>query len=73
MRCERSEPRRTTAPAPRPHPSRTALPGKPDFVFPGRNKIIFVHGCYWHGHGCSVGGTGAKSNQAYWEPKIAGN
>jgi len=32
-----------------------------------------VHGCYWHGHGCSVGGTGAKSNQAYWGPKIAGN
>jgi DNA mismatch endonuclease (patch repair protein) len=52
---------------------RKDLPGKPDLVFPARNKIIFVHGCYWHGHGCSVGGTGAKSNQANWGPKIAGN
>lgn len=26
------------------------LPGKPDLVFPKRNKAIFVHGCFWHGH-----------------------
>lgn len=26
------------------------LPGKPDIVFPGRRKIIFVHGCFWHRH-----------------------
>jgi DNA mismatch endonuclease (patch repair protein) len=52
---------------------RTDLPGKPDLVFGSRKKVIFVHGCYWHGHGCSVGGTGAKSNRAYWGPKIAGN
>jgi DNA mismatch endonuclease (patch repair protein) len=49
------------------------LPGKPDLVFIPRRKVIFVHGCYWHGHGCKVGGKGAKSNQSYWEPKIAGN
>lgn len=49
------------------------LPGKPDLVFPARKKVIFVHGCYWHGHGCKVGGTGAKSNRSYWRPKIAGN
>jgi DNA mismatch endonuclease (patch repair protein) len=52
---------------------RRDLPGKPDLVFVARKKIIFVHGCYWHGHGCRVGGTGAKSNQDYWGPKIAGN
>ena len=52
---------------------RSDLPGKPDLVFGPRRKVIFVHGCYWHGHGCKVGGTGAKSNRAYWGPKIAGN
>jgi DNA mismatch endonuclease Vsr len=49
------------------------LLGKPDLVFAGRKKIVFVHGCYWHGHGCKVGGTGAKSNRDYWGPKIARN
>ncbi len=52
---------------------RKDLPGRPDLVFGPRKKIIFVHGCYWHGHGCAVGGTGAKSNTQYWGPKIAGN
>ncbi len=52
---------------------RSDLPGKPDLVFGPRQKVIFVHGCYWHGHGCKVGGTGAKSNIAYWGPKITGN
>jgi len=52
---------------------RRDLPGKPDLVFGPRRKIIFVHGCYWHGHGCKTGGTGAKSNQHYWGPKIQGN
>jgi DNA mismatch endonuclease (patch repair protein) len=49
------------------------LPGKPDLVFSSRRAVIFVHGCYWHGHGCSRGGTGAKTNSEYWKPKIAGN
>ncbi len=52
---------------------RKDLPGKPDLVFGPRRKAVFVHGCYWHGHGCSRGGTGAKSNQAYWGPKITRN
>lgn len=52
---------------------RKDLPGSPDLVFGPRRKVIFVHGCYWHGHGCSVGGTGAKSNQTYWGPKITRN
>lgn len=49
------------------------LPGKPDIVFRPRKKVINVHGCYWHGHGCSRGGTGSKSNVDYWQPKIAKN
>lgn len=52
---------------------RADLPGKPDLVFGPAKRIVFVHGCYWHGHGCSTGGTGAKSNQRYWGPKIQGN
>lgn len=49
------------------------LPGKPDLVFQSRRKVIFVHGCYWHGHGCKRGGTGSKSNTTYWRQKIEGN
>jgi DNA mismatch endonuclease (patch repair protein) len=49
---------------------RTDLPGKPDMVFPKRRAIVFVHGCYWHGHGCKRGGKGSKSNVEYWGPKI---
>lgn len=52
---------------------RKDLPGKPDIVLGPRKKAIQVHGCYWHGHGCKVGGTGAKSNTSYWGPKIARN
>lgn len=49
-----------------------ALPGKPDIVFPRLNKIILVHGCFWHGHGCKYGKL-PKSRQDFWEPKIAAN
>lgn len=49
-----------------------ALPGKPDLVFPARRKVIFVHGCFWHGHGCRWGKL-PKSRPEYWEPKIDGN
>lgn len=50
----------------------TGLPGRPDLVFPSRHKVVFVHGCFWHGHVCSVGAT-PKSNVAYWAAKIEGN
>ena len=48
------------------------LPGKPDIVFPRRNKIILVHGCFWHGHRCKYGKL-PKSNLDFWGPKIAAN
>ena len=49
------------------------LPGKPDLVFPSRRKVIFLHGCFWHGHECSRGRRLPSSNQAYWYKKISGN
>ncbi len=52
---------------------RKDLPGKPDLVFPGRRKIIFVHGCFWHGHQCARGARVPKTNRDYWRKKIAGN
>jgi DNA mismatch endonuclease, patch repair protein len=51
---------------------RSDLPGKPDLVFPSRGKVIFVHGCFWHQHGCK-GSHLPKSNQEYWIPKLERN
>lgn len=51
---------------------RKDLPGKPDIVFPGRRKILMIHGCYWHGHTCDKGKL-PKSKLAYWAPKIDAN
>ncbi len=45
-----------------------ALPGCPDLVFPGRRKVVFVNGCFWHGHHCEAAKLPA-SNRAYWEAK----
>lgn len=52
---------------------RSDLPGCPDLVFPGRRKVVFVHGCFWHGHHCAVGSRVPKSNVEYWTKKIARN
>ena len=52
---------------------RSDLPGKPDLAFPGRRKVIFVHGCFWHGHSCPRGARAPKTNSSYWTAKIAGN
>jgi DNA mismatch endonuclease (patch repair protein) len=51
------------------------LPGKPDLVFPGRRKVIFVHGCFWHRHpdpGCWRARL-PKSRPEFWIPKLEGN
>jgi DNA mismatch endonuclease (patch repair protein) len=45
------------------------LPGRPDLVFPGRRKVIFVNGCFWHGHDCSVGSRLPKTNTEFWMEK----
>jgi DNA mismatch endonuclease, patch repair protein len=49
------------------------LPGKPDIILRPRRAVIFVHGCFWHGHACVRGGRMPKTNAAYWESKIARN
>lgn len=48
------------------------LPGKPDIVFSGRRKVIFVHGCFWHVHTCKTAHK-PQSNQSYWNPKLTRN
>lgn len=49
------------------------LPGKPDLVFAGRKKAIFIHGCFWHLHaGCREGRI-PDSRRSYWKPKLEGN
>jgi DNA mismatch endonuclease (patch repair protein) len=48
------------------------LPGKPDLVFPSRRKVVFVHGCFWHGHSCGRGFRPA-TNSAFWAAKIDRN
>ena len=49
------------------------LPGKPDIVFPGRRKAIFVHGCFWHGHDECKRAKIPAQNEDFWRRKIAGN
>lgn len=48
------------------------LPGKPDIVLPKYKVIIFVHGCFWHGHTCKRGAP-PKTNQNFWQEKIGKN
>ncbi|WDI30318.1 very short patch repair endonuclease [Hyphococcus flavus] len=49
------------------------LPGKPDIVLAKHRTVIFVHGCFWHGHNCKRGRRKPKSNADYWRDKIARN
>lgn len=48
------------------------VPGRPDIAFPGRRKCIQVHGCFWHGHGCSLSRM-PKTRTEFWEGKFARN
>jgi DNA mismatch endonuclease (patch repair protein) len=50
-----------------------SLPGTPDIVLPRHKKIIFVHGCFWHGHVRCLKGRPPKSNLDFWIPKLAAN
>lgn len=47
------------------------LIGKPDIVFPKQRVIVFLDGCFWHGHNCR--NTKPKDNEDYWTLKIARN
>lgn len=48
------------------------LPGKPDLTFISRKKVVFVHGCFWHGHKCSLGRI-PKTRIEFWTRKIEKN
>lgn len=48
------------------------LPGKPDIVFPRFRAVVFVHGCFWHGHDCHLFRL-PSTRPEFWETKIARN
>ena len=48
------------------------LPGRPDLVLPKYNAVIFVNGCFWHGHDCHLF-KWPKTNSRFWRKKIKGN
>ncbi|RGT50842.1 very short patch repair endonuclease [Bacteroides intestinalis] len=48
------------------------LPGKPDIVLPKYKTVIFVNGCFWHGHNCKKGKL-PSSNIDFWRGKISNN
>ena len=52
---------------------RRDLPGCPDLVFPRLRKAMFVHGCFWHRHDCSLAGRLPQTRTEYWLPKLARN
>lgn len=52
------------------HPKR--IPGKPDIVLPKWRVVVFVHGCFWHKHGCRLSKI-PSSNTAFWETKLTAN
>lgn len=49
------------------------LPGKPDIVLRKYWAVIFVHGCFWHGHGCHLSKTLPKTRKVFWRKKISSN
>ena len=51
---------------------RSDLPGSPDLLFPRHKVALFVHGCFWHWHGCKRSRM-PKSNLEYWTTKIESN
>jgi DNA mismatch endonuclease (patch repair protein) len=49
------------------------LPGKPDIVLKKYNTVIFVNGCFWHGHSKCKKSKRPRTNRSYWENKIDRN
>jgi len=48
------------------------LPSKPDLVFPKYRAAVFIHGCFWHRHGCSFGQL-PKTRSGWWKKKLTDN
>ena len=51
---------------------RKDLPGKPDITLARHRTVVFVHGCFWHGHDCKMGNP-PKSKLDYWRRKLDSN
>jgi DNA mismatch endonuclease (patch repair protein) len=49
------------------------LPGKPDLVLKKYKTVVFIHGCFWHKHENCRRGNKPKSNNEYWDAKLARN
>jgi DNA mismatch endonuclease (patch repair protein) len=49
------------------------LPGKPDLVLKKYKAVVFIHGCFWHKHENCRRGNKPKSNNEYWDAKLARN
>jgi DNA mismatch endonuclease (patch repair protein) len=49
------------------------LPGNPDIVLPRHRKVIFVHGCFWHGHNRCPRSKRPTTNKSFWNKKLDGN
>lgn len=49
---------------------RKDLPGRPDIVLPRHRKVIFVHGCFWHGHQDCRRSARPSTNREFWDRKI---
>jgi DNA mismatch endonuclease (patch repair protein) len=52
---------------------RRDLPGTPDIVLPRHGKVIFVHGCFWHGHKRCPRSKRPTTNENFWNNKLDGN
>jgi len=52
---------------------RTDLPGKPDVVFPKLRTVVFVHGCFWHGHANCRRAALPKTRREFWREKMKYN
>ena len=52
---------------------RKDLPGRPDIVLTKYKRVIFVNGCFWHGHNCKRGDSFPKTNKEFWQNKILKN
>lgn len=54
-------------------PKNKSLPGRPDIVLPKYRTVVFVHGCFWHGHEHCGDFRLPKTRRAWWKNKIEGN
>ena len=49
------------------------LPGKPDIILPKYTAVIFINGCFWHGHGCNLSKKVPETQKDFWNDKFTRN